>query len=147
MPRQGFKDFRVNKNLQSSSGVTKSFSKILPGAASLTLASASFESIDDKAAEGPRERSGQKLLKTAEAPAGIAEQESDSLAVFTRNQGLRRAQELIELLRNLRAVQNEATDDVIVFHHFPGLTYEIFLEVVREDDSLYRRFHAQPLLH
>jgi hypothetical protein len=143
MPRQDFKDWRVTKNIQSPGGANKSFSEILPGAANLNLgASASFESTHDKANESPSEEAGKPYLESEEAPAGIAEQEADSLAVFTRSQARQRALELLELLRNLRAAQDEASGDVIIFHDFPGLPYQIFLELVKEDDTLYRRFQA-----
>lgn len=143
MPRQGFEDWRVTKNLQSYGGGNKSFSEILPGAASLSLgASSSFNLSHDGITAGPSEETEKATSETVEAPAGPAEQEVDSLAVFTRNKARQRAQELLQLLRDLRAAQDEAKGDVIVFHDCPGLTYEIFLELVEEDGDLNRRLQA-----
>jgi hypothetical protein len=42
----------------------------------------------------------------------------------------------------LRAAQDEASGDVIVFDNFPGLPYQIFLELVKEDNTLHQRFHG-----
>ncbi|KAL2281062.1 hypothetical protein FJTKL_12082 [Diaporthe vaccinii] len=147
MPYQGFEDWRRTKHPQSSvGGGNKSFSDILPGAASLSLeAPVPFEHAADKgerAAASACEAVENPFTETARAPAAIAEQNADSLAVLTRNAARKRAEELLQLIRSPSAIKEKAEGDVFVFGDFSKPAYGTFCELVEADHDLDRRLKA-----